>query len=111
MAQELSNRQDQKETDLSKEKDNIPFLQVDRHTDPFSNFISNFKRKFKRPREWSLWKLFAGKPKKIEKPSTKPSDIIGTAKTVFRTGMAAQKKAVRYGKAKNRRKKWQIQMD
>ena len=47
----------------------------------------------------------------IEKPSTKPSDIIGTAKTVFRTGMAAQKKAVRYGKAKNRRKKWQIQMD
>lgn len=85
MAQEINSRKEKKESDMSKEKDNTPFIQVDRHSDPISNFLSNFKRQFKRAEEigFGRW-LFGGKSRELPEPSAAPSDIIGPSKTNLR---------------------------
>ncbi|KMQ64577.1 hypothetical protein ACM46_09980 [Chryseobacterium angstadtii] len=83
MEQEIN--KDHKEMDMSKEKDNTPFVQVDRNGDLFSNFIANFKRPFKKAEGLSLGKLFGGKNKAVEKPLADPPNIMGPIRTVFRS--------------------------
>ncbi|MCD8555325.1 MAG: hypothetical protein LRY59_01535 [Bacteroides graminisolvens] len=62
-----------------KEKEHNPLIQVDKHGDPISNFISNFKRQFKEAKGLLNWdRLFGGK-------RTEPESVIGATKTVIRS--------------------------
>ncbi len=47
MAQKTITEKERKENELSEKKKNTPFMQIDKHSDPISNFITNFKRQFK----------------------------------------------------------------
>lgn len=79
-------KQKRKEPDKKEDK---PFVQVDKNGDPISNFISNFRRQFKSAtpvglgKLSELFKLLLTKLPPIEKVQTKPSDIMGTVKTVL----------------------------
>ncbi|QKJ63318.1 hypothetical protein [Flavobacterium sp. M31R6] len=75
-----------------KNKKNIPFMQVDRGGNIFTNFFSNFLKQFKNPTKTGLSKLLdkllvikikESEKKPAEKPE-KPLDIMGSVKTVFR---------------------------
>lgn len=71
----------------TKEKNNTPFIQVDKHGDPVSNFIANFKRQFKDAKGLGLSRLFGGKRAKPQKQAAKPESLIGATKTVFRSDL------------------------
>ena len=58
-------------------------MQVDKHSDPISNFITNFKRQFKDTNRLGLGKLFGGKRVEQQKQTTEPESIIGATKTVI----------------------------
>lgn len=79
-------KEKRKEADKKEEK---PFVQVDKNGDPISNFISNFRRQFKNTTPMRLGKfselikLLLTKNPPIEKVQTKPSDIMGSVKTVL----------------------------
>ena len=75
-----------------KNKKKIPFMQVDRGGNIFTNFFSNFLKQFKNPTKIGLSKLLGkllvikikeSEKKPVEKPE-KPLDIMGSVKTVFR---------------------------
>jgi hypothetical protein len=75
-----------------KNKKEIPFMQVDRGGNIFTNFFSNFLKQFKNPTKTGLGRLLdkllvikikENEKKPAEKPE-KPLDIIGSVKTVFR---------------------------
>lgn len=83
MAQKIKTEKEQKEQELSKKKERMPFMQVDKQSDPISNFISNFKRQFKNTKGLGLERLFGGKRKEQPKGTTEPESIIGETKTVF----------------------------
>ncbi|MCT1523654.1 hypothetical protein [Sphingobacterium hotanense] len=72
------NRKVELEKDEPRKKDNDPLVQVDKHGDPVSNFISNFKRQFQKAAG-----LFGRKSPAPPQRSAEPSDIIGATKTVF----------------------------
>ncbi|WP_260446959.1 hypothetical protein [Chryseobacterium lactis] len=65
MPQKTITEKERKENELSekkkKKKKNTPFMQVDKHSEPISNFITNFKRQFKDTKGLGLGKLFGGK--------------------------------------------------
>ena len=82
MAQKTITEKERKENELS-EKKNTPFMQVDKHSDPISNFITNFKRQFKDTKGLGLGKLFGGKRVEQQKQTTEPESIIGATKTVI----------------------------
>ena len=82
MAQKTITEKERKENELS-EKKNTPFMQVDKHSDPISNFITNFKRQFKDTKGLGLSKLFGGKRVEQQKQTTEPESIIGATKTVI----------------------------
>ena len=71
------------EKELSEKKKNTPFMQVDKHSDPISNFITNFKRQFKDTMGLIQGKLFGGKRVEQQKQNTEPESIIGATKTVL----------------------------
>ncbi len=83
MAQKTITEKERKENELSEKKKNTPFMQVDKHSDPISNFITNFKRKFKDTKGLGLGKLFGGKRVEQQKQTTEPESIIGATKTVL----------------------------
>ncbi|WP_185248941.1 hypothetical protein [Chryseobacterium bernardetii] len=93
MAQKTITEKERKENELS-EKKNTPFMQVDKHSDPISNFITNFKRQFKETKSLGLGKLFGGKRVEQQKQTTEPESIIGATKTVmlsdFKNGEKSQ---------------------
>ncbi|MGJ1198711.1 hypothetical protein ACR777_17880 [Sphingobacterium spiritivorum] len=82
MAQKTITEKERKENELS-EKKNTPFMQVDKHSDPISNFITNFKRQFKDTKGLGLGKLFGGKRVEQQKQTTEPESIIAATKTVI----------------------------
>lgn len=94
MAQKTITEKERKENELSEKKKNTPFMQVDKHSDPISNFITNFKRQFKDTKGLGLGKLFGGKRVEQQKQTTKPESIIGATKTVmlsdFKNGEKSQ---------------------
>ena len=79
-------KQKRKEPDNKEQK---PFVQVDRNGDLISNFISNFRRQFKNAtpiglgKLSELFKLLLTKIPPIEKVQTKPADIMGSVKTIL----------------------------
>lgn len=85
MAQKVNTNKERKENELSKKKKNAPFMQVDKQSDPISNFITNFKRQFKDTNGLGLGKLFGGKRVEQQKQTTEPESVIGATKTVVRS--------------------------
>ena len=83
MAQKVNTNKERKENELSEKKKNTPFMQVDKHSDPISNFITNFKRQFKETKSLGLGRLFGGKRVEQQKQTTEPESIIGATKTVL----------------------------
>ena len=83
MAQKTITEKERKENELSEKKKNTPFMQVDKHSDPISNFITNFKRQFKDTKGLGLDKLFGGKRVEQQKQTAEPESIIGATKTVM----------------------------
>ena len=81
MAQKVNTNKERKENELSEKKKNAPFMQVDKHGDP----ISNFKRQFKDTKGLGLGKLFGGKRVEQQKQTTEPESVIGATKTVMRS--------------------------
>ncbi|ODS89216.1 MAG: hypothetical protein ABS44_04900 [Chryseobacterium sp. SCN 40-13] len=93
MAQKTITEKERKENELSEKKKNTPFMQVDRHSDPISNFITNFKRQFKDTKGLGLGKLFGGKRVEQQKQTTEPESIIGATKTVMRSDFKHDEKS------------------
>ena len=60
-------------------------MQVDKNSDPISNFIANFKRQFKDTKGLGLGRLFGGKRVEPPKQTAEPESIIGATKTVMRS--------------------------
>jgi len=83
MAQKTITEKERKENELSEKKKNTPLMQVDKHSDPISNFITNFKRQFKDTKGLGLDKLFGGKRVEQQKQTTEPESIIGATKTIM----------------------------
>ena len=78
--------------ELSKKKKNTPFMQVDKHSDPISNFITNFKRQFRETKGLGLGKLFGGKRIEQQKQTAEPESIIGATKTLIRSDFKNEEK-------------------
>lgn len=93
MAQKTIVEKERKENELSEKKKNTPFMQVDKHSDPISNFITNFKRQFKDTKGLGLGKLFGGKRVEQQKQTTEPESIIGATKTVMRSDFKNDEKS------------------
>ncbi|MDQ8749535.1 MULTISPECIES: hypothetical protein [Elizabethkingia] len=93
MAQKTITEKERKENELSEKKKNTPFMQVDKHSDPISNFITNFKRQFKDTKGLGLGKLFGGKRVEQQKQTTEPESIIGATKTVMRSDFKNDEKS------------------
>ena len=86
MAQKTITDKERKEKELLKKKEYNPFIQVDRHGDLISNFITNFKRQFKETKGLLNWgKLFGGKRTEPPKQTAEPESVIGATKTVIRS--------------------------
>ena len=83
MAQKTITEKERKEKELSEKKKNTPFMQVDKHSDPISNFITNFKLQFKETKSLGLGRLFGGKRVEQQKQTTEPESIIGATKTIL----------------------------
>ena len=83
MAQKTITEKERKENELTEKKKNTPFMQVDKHSDPISNFITNFKRQFKETKSLGLGRLFGGKRVEQQKQTTEPESIIGATKTIL----------------------------
>ncbi|WP_417874083.1 hypothetical protein [Xanthomarina gelatinilytica] len=93
MAQKTITEKERKENELSEKKKNAPFMQVDKHSDPISNFITNFKRQFKETKSLGLGKQFGGKRVEQQKQTTEPESIIGATKTVILSDFKNDKKS------------------
>lgn len=52
MAQKVTSDKERKEKEGSEKKKNIPFIQVDKGSDPISNFIANLRRQFRTQKVW-----------------------------------------------------------
>lgn len=92
MAQKVIPDKEQKEKEKSEKKKNTSFMQVDKHSDPISNFIANFKRQFREAKGLIDWqKLFGGKRTEPPKQPAEPESIIGATKTVIRSDYKNQK--------------------
>jgi hypothetical protein len=86
--------EEEKKKEIKKNDDRkkIPFMQVDRGGNIFTNFFSNFLRQFKNPTKIGLGRVLdkllvikiEESKKKPEKKPEKPLDLIGPVKTVFR---------------------------
>ncbi|WP_409415754.1 hypothetical protein [Flavobacterium sp. PS2] len=83
MAQKTITEKERKEKELSEKKKKPLFMQVDKHSDPISNFINNSKRQFKETKSLGLGRLFGGKRVEQQKQTTEPESIIGATKTVL----------------------------
>ncbi len=86
MAQKVTTDKVRKEKEQIKKKEHSPLIQVDKHSDPISNFIDNFKRQFKEAKGLLNWgKLFGGKRAEQPKQPAEPESVIGATKTVIRS--------------------------
>ncbi|WP_235212287.1 hypothetical protein [Sphingobacterium sp. ML3W] len=78
----------------SEKKKNTSFMQLDKHSDPISNFIANFKRQFREAKGLIDWrKLFRGKRAEQQKQPAEPESIIGATKTVIRSDFKNDEKS------------------
>ena len=68
-------------------------MQVDKNSDPISNFIANFKRQFKDTKGLGLGRLFGGKRTEQKKQPAEPESIIGATKTVMHSDFKNDEKS------------------
>lgn len=86
MAQKATTDKERKEKEQINKKEHNPLIKVDKHGDPISNFIANFKRQFKEAKGLLNWsKLFGGKRAEPPKQPAEPESVIGATKTVIRS--------------------------
>ncbi|MDV3585104.1 hypothetical protein CMU68_07835 [Elizabethkingia anophelis] len=86
MAQKVIPDKEQKEKEQIRKKEHSPLIQVDKQSDPISNFIANFKRQFREAKGLIDWnRLFGGKRAEQSEQSVQPESLIGTTKTVMRS--------------------------
>ncbi|MGV6946724.1 hypothetical protein [Sphingobacterium kyonggiense] len=86
MAQKATTDKERKEKEQINKKEHNSLIQVDKHGDPISNFIANFKRQFKEAKGLLNWsKLFGGKRAEPPKQPAEPESVIGATKTVIRS--------------------------
>ncbi|WP_282638616.1 hypothetical protein [Sphingobacterium thalpophilum] len=108
MAQKALTDKERKEKELPEKKKDAPFMQVDKNSDPISNFIANLKRQFKETKGLGLGRLFGGKRTEPQKQTAEPESIIGATKTVMRSDFKNDEKAKPYIRAKSRFKNGQF---
>ena len=76
-----------------KEKEHSPLIQVDKQSDPISNFIANLKRQFREAKGLIDWnRLFGGKRTEQQKQTSEPESIIGETKTLIRSDFKNEEK-------------------
>ena len=76
-----------------KEKEHSPLIQVDKQSDPISNFIANLKRQFREAKGLIDWnRLFGGKRIEQQKQTSEPESIIGATKTLIRSDFKNEEK-------------------
>ena len=86
MAQKVIPDKEQKEKEQIRKKEHSPLIQVDKLSDPISNFIANFKRQFREAKGLIDWnRLFGGKRAEQSEQSVQSESLIGTTKTVMRS--------------------------
>ena len=86
MAQKVIPDKEQKEKEQIRKKEHSPLIQVDKQSDPISNFIANFKRQFREAKGLIDWnRLFGGKRAEQSEQSVQSESLIGTTKTVMRS--------------------------
>ncbi len=93
MAQKVITDKERKEKELSNKKEDAPFMQVDKHSDPISNFITNLKRQFRDTKGLGLGKLFGGKRVEQQKQTAEPESIIGATKTMVHSDFKNNEKS------------------
>ncbi|GEN71182.1 hypothetical protein [Chryseobacterium lathyri] len=86
MAQKVIPDKEQKEKEQIRKKEHSPLIQVDKQSDPISNFITNFKRQFKEAKGLLNWgTLFGGKRTESPKQPVQHESVMGATKTVMRS--------------------------
>ncbi len=72
MAQKVIPDKEQKEKEQIRKKEHSPLIQVDKQSDPISNFIANLKRQFREAKGLIDWnRLFGGK--RVEQKNNLPN--------------------------------------
>ena len=93
MAQKVITDKERKEKELSNKKEDAPLIQVDKQSDPISNFIANLKRQFREAKGLIDWnRLFGGKRTEQQKQTSEPESIIGATKTLIRSDFKNEEK-------------------
>ena len=94
MAQKVTPQKERKEKVQIKEEERSPLMQVDKQSDPISNFIANFKRQFREAKGLIDWdRLFGGKRTEPPKQPAQPESVIGATKTVMRSDLKNNEKS------------------
>lgn len=94
MAQKVIPDKEREEKEQIRKKEHSPLIQVDKQSDPISNFIANLKRQFKEAKGLIDWnRLFDGKRAEQSEQSTQPESLIGTTKTVMRSDFKNDEKS------------------
>ena len=76
MAQKTTTDKERKEKEQIRKKEYSPLIQVDKHGDPISIFIDNFKRQFRKTEGLINWsRLFGSKRTKQQKQPTEAGII------------------------------------
>lgn len=83
MAQKSITEKSVKKTSYPRRKRILLVIQVDKHSDPISYFIDNFKRQFEDTKDLGLGRMFGGKRTEPQKETIKPESLIGATKTVM----------------------------
>ncbi|MFC4685446.1 hypothetical protein ACFO4P_00670 [Epilithonimonas pallida] len=93
MAQKVIPDKEQKEKEQIRKKEYSPLIQVDKQSDPISNFIANLKRQFREAKGLIDWnRLFGGKRTEQQKQTSEPESIIGATKTLIRSDFKNEEK-------------------
>ena len=93
MAQKVISDKEQKEKEQIRKKEHSPLIQVDKQSDPISNFIANLKRQFREAKGLIDWnRLFGRERTEQQKQSVQPESIIGATKTLIRSDFKNEEK-------------------
>ena len=94
MAQKVIPDKEQKKKEQIRKKEHSPLIQVDKQSDPISNFIANLKRQFREAKGLIDWnRLFGGKRTEQQKHTSEPESIIGATKTIMRSDFKNDEKS------------------
>ncbi|MDC8026869.1 hypothetical protein CMT47_15045 [Elizabethkingia anophelis] len=94
MAQKVIPDKEQKKKEQIRKKEHSPLIQVDKQSDPISNFIANLKRQFREAKGLIDWnRLFGGKRTEQQKQTSEPESIIGATKTIMRSDFKNDEKS------------------